>query len=151
MGARMVPFAGYAMPVQYDFAGELAARCKGGVMAEHVHTRTRATLFDVSHMGQARLSGAGAAAALERLVPGDIQALKPGRQRYTLLMNEIGGIIDDLMVANLGRRPALPGGQREPQGRTTSATSPPACRTCGWTWRTTEPCWRCKARRPLRC
>ncbi len=86
----MVPFAGYSMPVQYR-----------GVIAEHQHCRTRAALFDVSHMGQAALTGA-AAAALERLVPGDIIGLKPGRQRYTLLTNEAGGIIDDLMVANLG-------------------------------------------------
>jgi aminomethyltransferase len=102
LGARMVPFAGYAMPVQYDLTGELAARCKGGVMAEHLHTRAKAALFDVSHMGQAHLHGATAAAALEALVPGDIQILKPGRQRYTLLTNEAGGIKDDLMVANLG-------------------------------------------------
>lgn len=101
-GARMVPFAGYSMPVQYDFKGELAARCKGGVMAEHLHCREQAALFDVSHMGQAMLHGHGTAAALERLVCGDIAGLKPGRQRYTLLTNEAGGIIDDLMVANLG-------------------------------------------------
>ena len=96
----MVPFAGYAMPVQYDLTGDLAARCRGGVMAEHLHSRAQAALFDVSHMGQAMLTGADAAAALERLVPGDIVGLKPGRQRYTLLTNEAGGIIDDLMVAN---------------------------------------------------
>jgi aminomethyltransferase len=91
-GARMVEFAGYAMPVQYQ-----------GVLAEHLHCRAQAALFDVSHMGQATLTGATAAAALERLVPGDMLGLKPGRQRYTLLTNEAGGIIDDLMVANLGR------------------------------------------------
>jgi aminomethyltransferase len=91
-GARMVEFAGYAMPVQYQ-----------GVLAEHLHCRSQAALFDVSHMGQATLTGATAAAALERLVPGDMLGLKPGRQRYTLLTNEAGGIIDDLMVANLGR------------------------------------------------
>lgn len=102
LGARMVEFAGYAMPVQYDFKDGLAARCRGGVMAEHLHTRAAAALFDVSHMGQARLHGATAGAALERLVPGDILGLKPGRQRYTLLTNEAGGIKDDLMVANLG-------------------------------------------------
>ncbi len=102
LGARMVPFAGYAMPVQYDFSGPLAARCRGGVMAEHLHTRSQATLFDVSHMGQARLEGDGVVAAFERLVPGDIAGLKPGRQRYTLFTNEAGGIIDDLMVANPG-------------------------------------------------
>ena len=91
LGARMVPFAGYAMPVQYQ-----------GVLAEHLHCRAEAALFDVSHMGQATLTGAAAAAALERLVPGDLLGLKPGRQRYTLLTNEAGGIIDDLMVANIG-------------------------------------------------
>jgi aminomethyltransferase len=101
-GARMVPFAGYSMPVQYDFKGELATRCKGGVMAEHLHCRDHAALFDVSHMGQAMLHGHGPAAALERLVCGDIAGLKAGRQRYTLLTTEAGGIIDDLMVANLG-------------------------------------------------
>jgi aminomethyltransferase len=101
-GARMVPFAGYSMPVQYDFQGELATRCKGGVMAEHLHCREHAALFDVSHMGQAMLHGHGTAAALERLVCGDIAGLKSGRQRYTLLTTEAGGIIDDLMVANLG-------------------------------------------------
>lgn len=102
LGARMVEFAGYAMPVQYSFAGGLESRCRGGVLAEHLHCRDKAALFDVSHMGQATLSGATAAAALERLVPGDILGLKPGRQRYTLLTNEAGGILDDLMVANLG-------------------------------------------------
>ena len=115
-GARMVPFAGYSMPVQYDFKGDLAARCKGGVMAEHLHCREQAALFDVSHMGQAMLHGHGAAAALERLVCGDIAGLKAGRQRYTLLTTEAGGIIDDLMVANLGPRGPVPGRQRQPQG-----------------------------------
>jgi aminomethyltransferase len=102
LGARMVPFAGYAMPVQYDMAGTLAERCRGGVLAEHLHCRSQAALFDVSHMGQARLEGAEAAVALEALVPGDIAGLKPGRQRYTLFTNEAGGIVDDLMVANPG-------------------------------------------------
>ena len=102
LGARMVGFAGYAMPVQYDLTGPLAARCRGGVMAEHLHCRSRAALFDVSHMGQAMLTGATAATVLERLVPGDIAGLKPGRQRYSLFTNEAGGILDDLMVANLG-------------------------------------------------
>jgi aminomethyltransferase len=91
LGARMVEFAGYSMPVHYQ-----------GVLAEHLHCRTHAALFDVSHMGQATLTGATAAAALERLVPGDLLGLKPGRQRYTLLTNEAGGILDDLMVANPG-------------------------------------------------
>jgi len=102
LGARMVPFAGYAMPVHYSFTGHLAARCRGGVMAEHLHCRQHAALFDVSHMGQATLSGAAGPAALERLVPGDIIDLERGRQRYTLFTNEAGGILDDLMVANLG-------------------------------------------------
>lgn len=93
LGARMVDFAGYAMPVQYE-----------GIIAEHLHCRAHAVLFDVSHMGQAELTGTGAAAALERVVTGDIAGLKPGRQRYTLLMNGQGGIVDDLMVANLGDR-----------------------------------------------
>jgi aminomethyltransferase len=94
LGARMVPFAGYAMPVQYP----------AGIIAEHKQCRERAALFDVSHMGQASLRGVEAAAALERLVPGDILGLKPFRQRYTLLLNEAGGILDDLMVANYGDR-----------------------------------------------
>ena len=92
LGARMVPFAGYEMPLQYG----------PGIMAEHRHCRERAALFDVSHMGQASLRGSDAAAALERLVPGDITGLRPGRQRYTLFTNEAGGIFDDLMVARLG-------------------------------------------------
>ncbi|HYZ64257.1 MAG TPA: hypothetical protein VE650_17540, partial [Acetobacteraceae bacterium] len=94
LGAKMVAFAGYSMPVQYG----------PGVMAEHLHCRSKAALFDVSHMGQLSLRGERAAAALETMVPGDFQALKPGRQRYTLLLNEAGGIIDDLMVANYGDR-----------------------------------------------
>ncbi|PYD64486.1 glycine cleavage system aminomethyltransferase GcvT [Gluconacetobacter entanii] len=97
LGGRMVPFAGYEMPVQYA----------AGVMAEHLHTRTAGSIFDVSHMGQVRVrprSGvmADAALALERLVPADIVALRPGRQRYALLMREDGGISDDLMIANMG-------------------------------------------------
>jgi len=94
LGGRMVPFAGYAMPVQYP----------AGIMAEHTACRAGAALFDVSHMGQAELRGDGAAAALERVTPADVRALKPGRQRYALLMNEAGGITDDFMVANLGDR-----------------------------------------------
>lgn len=89
LGAKMVPFAGYSMPVQYPL----------GVLKEHQHTRTAAGLFDVSHMGQADLVGENIAAALEELVPGEVQALKPGRIRYTQLLNEEGGIIDDLMAA----------------------------------------------------
>lgn len=92
LGARMVPFAGYAMPVQYP----------AGVLKEHTHTRTRAGLFDVSHMGQVRLSGSEAAAALESLVPVDVLDLPQGMQRYAVFTNEQGGILDDLMVANNG-------------------------------------------------
>ncbi len=94
LGGRMVPFAGYAMPVQYP----------AGIIAEHVACRTGAALFDVSHMGQAELRGDGAAAALERITPADVQALKPGRQRYGVLTTPAGGILDDFMVANLGDR-----------------------------------------------
>ncbi|MDB5373099.1 MAG: gcvT [Belnapia sp.] len=94
LGGRMVPFAGYAMPVQYP----------AGILTEHLHVRAAAGLFDVSHMGQAELVGEGAAAALERVTPADVQALKPGRQRYGLLMTPTGGIFDDFMVANLGDR-----------------------------------------------
>jgi aminomethyltransferase len=86
-GARMVPFAGYLMPIQYD-----------GIMAEHLWTRERAGLFDVSHMGQLIISGDGAAEALETLVPGDVSALAEGRMRYSLLLADDGGILDDLMI-----------------------------------------------------
>ncbi len=94
LGARMAPFAGWMLPIQYP----------AGILAEHRHTRTAAALFDVSHMGQISLEGDGAAAALEALVVGDITGLGAGRQRYTLFTNEAGGILDDLMVARLGRR-----------------------------------------------
>lgn len=90
LGARMVPFAGYEMPVHYQ-----------GIIAEHQHARAKAVLFDVSHMGQARLPVA-AAGALERLVVADVTGLQRGRIRYTLLTNPEGGIIDDLMVVNRG-------------------------------------------------
>ncbi|EKO3394821.1 glycine cleavage system aminomethyltransferase GcvT [Vibrio fluvialis] len=92
VGAKMVPFAGYDMPVQYAL----------GVKKEHLHTREAAGLFDVSHMGQLRLHGEGAAAALETLVPVDVVDLSEGKQRYAFFTNEQGGILDDLMVANLG-------------------------------------------------
>ena len=87
LGARMVPFAGYSMPVQYP----------AGLMAEHLHTRTAAGLFDVSHMGQLSIGGADAGAALESLMPVDVIGLAPGRQRYGMLLNEDAGILDDLM------------------------------------------------------
>lgn len=93
-GARMVPFAGYEMPIQY-------AGPQGGIMAEHLWTREHAGLFDVSHMGQLIVEGEGAAEALEAILPGDISALKPGRIRYSLLLAEDGGILDDLMVTNV--------------------------------------------------
>ncbi|AOF86650.1 glycine cleavage system T protein [Hydrogenophaga sp. RAC07] len=92
LGARMVPFAGYSMPVQYP----------AGLMAEHHHTRAAAGLFDVSHMGQLRLVGADAAAAFESLMPVDVIDLAVGKQRYGLLLNDVGGIIDDLMFVNRG-------------------------------------------------
>ena len=92
LGARMVPFAGYSMPVQYP----------AGLMAEHLHTRAQAGLFDVSHMGQLRLIGPDAAAAFETLMPVDVIDLPVGKQRYGLLLNEAGGIIDDLMFLRVG-------------------------------------------------
>ena len=87
LGARMVGFGGYDMPVQYE-----------GVLAEHRWTREHAGLFDVSHMGQARITGADAIAQFERFVPGDYAILKAGKQKYSLLLNQDGGIIDDLMA-----------------------------------------------------
>ncbi len=97
LDAKMVPFAGYEMPVQYPL----------GVLKEHLHVRSSAGLFDVSHMGQAFLIPADgefktAAAALETLAPGNFAALKPGRQRYSQLLNDEGGVLDDLMVTRLG-------------------------------------------------
>jgi aminomethyltransferase len=89
LGARMVAFAGYDMPVQYA----------DGVLKEHLWTREHAGLFDVSHMGQARLRGADPLASFEKLTPGDFRGLKGGRQRYSVLLNAEGGIIDDLMAA----------------------------------------------------
>ncbi len=92
LGARMVPFAGYAMPVQYP----------AGLMAEHRHTRSAAGLFDVSHMGQLRLVGPDAAAAFESLMPVDVIGLGVGKQRYGLLLSDAGTILDDLMFVNRG-------------------------------------------------
>jgi aminomethyltransferase len=90
LGAKMVPFAGYAMPVSYP----------QGILAEHRRCRESAVLFDVSHMGQLRLRGADAAAALETLVPVDVIGLLPGKQRYALFTNDAGGILDDLMITH---------------------------------------------------
>ena len=92
LGARMVAFAGYSMPVQYP----------SGLVAEHHHTRRAAGLFDVSHMGQLRLVGPDAAAAFESLMPVDVIDLPVGKQRYGLLLNDAGGIIDDLMFVHRG-------------------------------------------------
>ena len=88
LGARMVPFAGYNMPVQYE-----------GVLAEHRWTRENAGLFDVSHMGQARLTGNDAVATLESLTPTDFAALPQGKQKYSLLLDDTSGILDDWMVS----------------------------------------------------
>jgi len=102
LGAKMVPFAGYAMPVNYP----------SGILKEHLHTREQAGLFDVSHMGQAMLSalpGIDIAAAFETLVPGAIAELKSGQMRYTTLLNAQGGILDDLMVT----RPVRPEHQHQ--------------------------------------
>jgi len=88
LGGRMVDFAGWSMPVQYP----------SGILKEHSQARERAALFDVSHMGQVAITGPGAAAAIERVVPADIQSLAVGRARYTQLTNDAGGIIDDLII-----------------------------------------------------
>ena len=95
-GGRMVPFAGYEMPLQYE-----------GIVTEHDWTRSSASLFDVSHMGQLSLTGEGAAEALEALLPGAITSLKSGGMRYSLLLNEKGGVIDDLIVTNTGLHTAI--------------------------------------------
>ena len=103
LGARMVPFAGYSMPVQYP----------AGLMAEHHQTRESAGLFDVSHMGQLRLAGPGAAAAFESLMPVDVIDLAVGKQRYGLLLTEEGTIIDDLMFVNCGEEMSFAGPPQE--------------------------------------
>src|ERR1700731_1406656 len=95
LGARFVPFAGYEMPVHFP----------NGILKEHLHTRAAAGLFDVSHMGQLAVhprpdSGENAARALESLVPSDLLGLGEGRQRYALFTNPLGGVLDDLMIAN---------------------------------------------------
>jgi aminomethyltransferase len=97
LGGKMVPFAGYSMPVQYP----------AGVLKEHLHTREKAGLFDVSHMGQAFLSGADPAKALERVTPADIQGIPEGLQRYGLLLSNEGGIKDDFMTTRLAGEAAL--------------------------------------------
>ena len=140
----MVPFAGYSMPVQYE-----------GILAEHRWTREHAGLFDVSHMGQRFLAGpdhATTAAALEALTPGDFASLGLGRMRYTLLLNDAGGIVDDLMVTRSNSaeddgdaRPRL---QRRPQGgRRRPCPRAPAGRRRAACAPTTARCSRCRARR----
>lgn len=139
LGARMVPFAGYAMPVQYP----------QGLMAEHLHTRKAAGLFDVSHMGQLLLRGPDAAAALESLMPVDVMDLGQHKQRYGLLLNEQGGILDDLMFVNRGEDLFLivNGACKEAdiahiQSRIANRCEVILCPSA--------PCWPCKARKPLR-
>ncbi len=110
LGARMVPFAGYEMPVQYA----------SGILKEHLHVRAAAGLFDVSHMGQLAVRSRGgdaadAAAALESLVPVDLLGLATGRQRYAVLTNDKGGVRDDLMITRMARSYACRG-QRRLQG-----------------------------------
>ena len=110
LGARMVPFAGYDMPLHYG----------AGIVAEHLHTREKAGLFDVSHMGQAILAGAGAARLLEALAPADLIELAPERTRYTQLLDYSGGILDDLMATRC--RDAT-------NACSSSSTPPPSART----------------------
>ena len=97
LGGKMVPFAGYELPVQYQ----------AGILKEHLHTRAGAGLFDVSHMGQATLAGDDPAGALETLTPAEVKGLKEGQQRYALLLNQDGGIKDDFMVSRLRGEPTL--------------------------------------------
>ncbi|MEM7172572.1 MAG: glycine cleavage system aminomethyltransferase GcvT [Pseudomonadota bacterium] len=92
LGGKMVPFAGYELPIQYP----------AGIMTEHKHTRAEASLFDVSHMGQVRLDGDDRAAALEAILPADVQGIKPGAIRYSFFTSPAGGILDDLMITNGG-------------------------------------------------
>jgi aminomethyltransferase len=111
-GAKMVPFAGFDMPVQYT-----------SILAEHEHTRTKAAIYDICHMGEFHLSGQGAAAALSAIVTHDLDTLAPGKCRYGFLCNEAGGVIDDLivycldtdsymLVVNAARMPSISIGSR---------------------------------------
>jgi len=142
MGARMAPFAGYEMPIQYP----------AGVMKEHLHTRAAASLFDVSHMGQIALRPSGGtpadiALALERLVPADVLGLAPGRQRYAYFTNAHGGIIDDLMITACGDHVALVvnASRKEVDEAHLRAAMSPVC-TMGCLM--IAPCWPCKGRKP---
>ena len=134
----MTPFAGYELPVNYS----------GGIIAEHLFTRENAGLFDVSHMGQAFLSGADAARKFESLVPGDICGWREGRIRYTQFTNEDGGDPrrpdGHEACARRRRRKAFPGGQRRLQGCGFRAVGAKACPTCGWKSWKIAPCSPCK-------
>ena len=140
LGAKMVPFAGYDMPVSYP----------AGILAEHRQCRESAVLFDVSHMGQLRLVGADAAAALETLVPVDVVGLAEGKQRYALFTNDDGGILDDLMVTRradhlfLVVNAGLQGRRHRPPARDASAGAAPSSRC------PSAPCSRCRGRAPPR-
>ena len=131
----------------------MRCRCniRRGIIAEHLHTREKAGLFDVSHMGQIALRGERAAQALERLVPGDLQSLAPGRMRYTLLLNDSGGILDDLMVTrldgglmlvvNAARKEEDLAHLRQNLGSLGSRSSR----------NSSARCWPCRDRKPPRC
>jgi aminomethyltransferase len=120
LGGRLVDFAGWELPVQYP----------KGILQEHLWCRRQAALFDVSHMGQLRIEGEGAAAALERLVPGNIVGLAPGAARYTVLTDEQGGILDDLIVTNAGDHlfVVVNAGRRDADLAHLRAHLEPACR-----------------------
>ena len=144
LGAKMVPFAGYDMPVQYPL----------GVLKEHLWTREQAGLFDVSHMGQAILVSADgvfetAARALEKLVPADVLNLEPGQQRYSQLLAADGGILDDLMITRPAAptRPAQSSSWSMPAART--PTTHISLRSCPRTFSRPSRCWRLVASRTL--
>ena len=142
LGGKMVPFAGYEMPVQYP----------AGILKEHLHTRAKAGLFDVSHMGQAFLSGADPAAALERLTPADVVGLRDGQQRYGLLLNDAGTILDDFMVARLAGEAALFSSSMQPRRKQTSPISRRSSRASPHLHRSpSERCWRSRGRPPRLC
>jgi aminomethyltransferase len=144
LGAKMVPFAGYEMPVQYAT----------GIIKEHLHTRSAAGLFDVSHMGQAMLEGDDPARALERLTPADVAGLKDGQMRYALLLSEDGCIKDDFMAARVPGESALllvvNAGTKEATSITSRRSWPAwraSCRKArarSWRFRdrSRRPCWR---------
>ena len=138
----MVEFAGWEMPVQY-----------AGVIEEHRAVRTAAGLFDVSHMGEFRVAGAGAEAFLQRLTPNNVARLEPGRAHYSGLLTERGTYVDDLLVYRLADERVPAGGQRrQPRRRTSSGSrrTSPARRPRSRTSPTTTRCWRCRGRGPRR-